>query len=205
MRLYLLAALVLLVACAAHPATATNAPSVGMPSVAKLKISMAGKLTGHCTVWKADDRLLVTAGHCCDEDYTYGLDEGMSYPGSAATLLVDDDDHDICVLRGQMQGPRIALAGQDPDVGAFVWTAGYPDGVLLISSGYWSGRSQLSDGVWGTASAVGRHGASGSPMMDADGRAIGVLVAGYLDGGDNIEFTALLEWLRNDLALARLK
>lgn len=176
-----------------------NAPDAAMPTVAKLNLLDAdGEMLGHCTAWKADHERLVTAGHCCEKGMLYTLSEGKSYPGSVAEVLLDDDAHDVCVLRGRLDGPVIPLAHADPGLGDYVWTAGYPVKWLLISDGYWSGRTVIEmdhDYDAGVISTVVRGGSSGSPVMNADGFAIGLLFAG-MGGGDNIAFTTPLEWLR---------
>jgi hypothetical protein len=163
---------------------------------------------GKCTAWKVADDLVVTAGHCCTKGKTYILQGPYAVPGTEAHVLVDlkedDDDgiwtHDICVMRGRLRGKAIKLAKQDPPIGAHIWTLGYPHGTFLISEGIWSGRNEEGAGV---CSSVARGGASGSPILDANSNAVGVLVATWTDA-DNITLVASLERLRMAVRKARL-
>jgi len=122
-----------------------------------------------------------------------------STPGESYTPLVDDDEHDVCVLRGHMSGNSIHIARRDPGVGDSVWTEGFPRGIFLISTGYWSGRDEdLDRGI--TSSTVG-FGSSGSPILDSENRAVGVVSARYREM-DNLTIVATVEWMRRALASA---
>lgn len=167
-------------------------PTTSNPAVARLIVVKDGETEGYCTVWKATDKLLVTAGHCCDPGQDYWADGPMAYPGEMFSVAYDDDDHDICVLKGKLRGAPIPLAYRDPDVGERVWTAGYPKKIFLITDGHWAGRDEDGDavasvGVWG--------GASGSPVMNTKGQAVGVLRA-YYPPMSNLSIIAPIEWLR---------
>ncbi len=169
-------------------------PELYRPAVTRLEIVGLGK----CTAWKLSEDLVATAGHCCNEGAEYVL--GSAPVGTPSpVVLVDDDVHDVCVLRGKMAGDPIALASEDPAVGAPVWTAGYPVGWFLISSGFWSGRDEDNEGV---CSVVVAGGASGSPILDVHGRAVGVLIK-KIQGMDNLTLVATIEHLRaaRDLAM----
>lgn len=183
--------LVALIAACAGPQT-RSLPELYRPAVAKMLMTSTDGSTGQCTAWKVGSNLIATAGHCCDAEYTYALEgDAMPVGASAPTVLVDDDVHDVCILRGEMKGRVIQLAAADPDVGEAVWTAGYPKGWFLISSGYWSGRDDDNEGV---CSVVVAGGASGSPILDRDGRAAGVLIK-RATGMDNLTLAAPIEWL----------
>lgn len=192
-----------LIALAATCASCTRAPRPVLlphlyaPAVALLQLHTPGG-DGHCTAWKIGDGLLATAGHCCEDGYTYSLrGDGTSLKDEPPTVLVDDDVHDVCVLAGTLRGRAIELADEVPDIGAPVWTAGYPRGYYLISSGYWSGSGNESD----RSSVVVAPGASGSPILNEDGRAVGTLVA-YVPTTDNIALVSRLEWLRRARTVA---
>lgn len=157
------------------------------PAVTLLVMKSPDGDGGKCTAWKLDADLIATAGHCCEPDYEYTL----VGEDAAPVNLYDDDLHDVCILRGHMAGAPIALASSDPEVGAPVWTAGYPKGWFLISSGHWAGRDHDDEGV---CSVVVAGGASGSPVLDSDGRAVGVLVKRAV-GMDNLTIVSPIEWL----------
>ncbi len=169
-------------------------PPTLMPvSVAKLDTG-----GGFCTAWKVGKTLVATAGHCCDEDSQFKLEGANSVPGSELKVLIDNDETDVCVLRGQMRGPVLALALVDPPIGAFVFTAGYPRGRFLMSMGLWSGRHEESS----ISSTVSNPGASGSPVMDDQGNVVALLNA-YVPGMDSLTISTSLEDLRNAVNAAR--
>jgi len=214
----------LLMACSscAYRQYPSEVPTMSDPAVAQLVTVEDGKESGHCTVFKVGSDLAMTAGHCCgtDEDsgaslpnilgalvdlkvdkpvMTYHAKGPHAIPGAGLEVLYDDDEHDVCLLKGKLKGAPLALALHDPALGARVWTAGYPKGQYLISSGYWSGRDEDDESV---ASIAVWGGASGSPVMDSDGRVVGVLRA-YYPPLSNLAIIASLEWLRTALAQAK--
>ncbi len=172
-----------------------RAPTMMNPAVVRLLMTDKGQ----CTAWKVGENLIATAGHCCESDGAYTTEGPHSVAGVAPEILVDDDDHDICIMKGQIDGPVIALAKADPRVGATLWTAGYPHGVFLISDGYWSGRDEDGDGV---CSVVVNPGASGSPVMNTQGEAVGILVR-YRKGMDNLSYITSLNALHKNLEAAK--
>lgn len=196
-----------------------DVPTLVEPPVAYLVKVVDGKVAGGCTVFKVGDGLVMTAGHCCgyadpmdDINTLMGLPlakHAVSYhatgpyavPGAALEVVFDDDDHDVCVMRGDMRGAPLTLAAHDPARGERVWTAGFPKGVYLISDGHWSGRNDSDQGV---ASVAVWGGASGSPMLDARSHVIGVVQAFY-PPMSNMTLATPLEWLRNAYTFARTK
>ncbi len=190
-----------------------DVPSMMDPAIAKLVKVVDGETAGYCTVFKVGTNLAMTAGHCCGLDadeiavneilgltpvITYHAEGPHAVPGAAFEVVHDDDEHDVCVMKGKMGGAPIALANHDPAIGARVWTAGYPKTHMLFSDGLWSGRedgyAKASVAVWG--------GASGSPVMDGDGRVVGVLVAFYPPMA-NFSLIAPIEWLRAGMRVAQ--
>lgn len=214
---WVLVTVLFVTSCSACGKYRSELPTTSNPAVAQLVKVVDGKAK-HCTVFKVGDERAVTAGHCCgsEEDpdadlwallfdevpekhvITYHAQGPHAVPGAAFTVLWDDDEHDICILRGRLRGVPLQLAAHDPALGARVWTAGYPKSDLLFSDGLWSGRDGSDEGkasiaVWG--------GASGSPVMDTDGRVVGVLRA-FKSPMSNMAFIAPLEWLRHGLMMA---
>lgn len=165
------------------------------PIVGRLEIyDSDATLRGRCTVWKAADEIMITAGHCCASDRYYTISGTGMTLGIDITLLIDDDDKDICVLRGRMDGRRALLASKEPEIGDRVWVVGYPHGTFAMTDGYWSGRNDEGDPV---TSIDGAGGYSGSPVMNEDNEVIGVLVKGYL--GQSVTMVAPLDKLRIDI------
>jgi hypothetical protein len=194
--------------CGAYMGSEHHAPTKSSPAVAKMELPGGGT----CTAWKIGHNLVASAGHCCalpdSEDYdprkhtgVYTLKGPHAIPGSELTVLVDDDDHDVCILRGAMRGAPINLALWDPQIGERVWTAGYPRGYFVISEGFWSGRDD--DGDWGVASQFVSFGASGSPLLNVRNEAVGIVVM-LIRGTDNLALMSPLEHVRAALQKALL-
>lgn len=196
---FLFALLAMQTGCCRLSNTRPQMPTTMIPvSVTQLIMGENGEDIGMCSVWKIGPHHLVTAGHCCDTNFSYRLEGDAATDAPAPFVLVDDDEHDVCVLNGEMKGHPIPLAAADPAVGSLVYTAGYPRGRFLISMGIWSG---MQDG-YAVSSTVVNPGASGSPVLNSNGEAVGVLVA-YVPGMDNISYVAPLEHLRNAVRAAR--
>lgn len=194
-------------------------PTLVEPAVAQLTQTVDGKHHGDCTVFKVGANLAMTAGHCCGyfdplealaeelgatpvkHTITYHATGPYAVPGAAFEVLVDDDDHDVCVLRGQMQGAPLAIAPHDPPRGARVWTAGYPQDTYLVSDGHWSGRDKHGRAI---ASVAVWRGASGSPILDSHSRVVGVLRA-FKPDQSNLAIITALEWVRSAYATGRGK
>jgi len=198
---FLAVVIALLTACSAcgsaqHPG---QAPTMSDPAVAKLQA--LAEDAGSCTVWKTTDGLAVTAGHCCEMNEIYSASGPHAVAGATFTVLVDDDIHDVCVLRGELRGNAIKIALYDPKIGERIWTAGYPRGKFLISDGYWAGRDEDNEGI---CSSVVGFGASGSPIMNTRGESVGVLIKRFGDM-DNLTFVAPIEWVRRAVLMARTK
>lgn len=168
---------------------------------------------GFCTVWKVDDNLVATAGHCCAEGTTYQITGASTVPGAELSVLVDDDENDVCILRGSMLGEPLQLAARDPQLGAIVMTAGYPRGVYLRSMGLWSGRISWQNKAGRTesgsvTSTYSQPGASGSPVLDQDGRVVGLINACGMepDGVHSLELISIatpVEKIRDAIRKAR--
>jgi len=156
---------------------------------------------------------IMTAGHVCETrkaienpdplglgtgdmavvksvDYTLIASDDKKYDG--ATVVLDDDDVDLCVLAIQGDfGEPMPLAGVDPQYGSRGWYVGAPraiwgGGIAGIYETTYSGRgtpfkggcedgSKLCDNAAEVFStAEGAPGASGSPIL-VDGRVVAVL------------------------------
>jgi hypothetical protein len=194
--------LVSLLGCGQVVPPGTPKYTVSDPAVVRLLIIDDSGGTGQCTAWKVGPELVMTAGHCCTPDnVAYSAEGPHAVLGSSFTPVVVDAKHDACVLRGKITGDAIVLAAKDPEIGERVWTSGFPHGTFLISDGFWSGRDSDGNGV---ASTTVGGGASGSPVMNVDGQAVGILVAKYRDM-DGLTFISTIEWARAALARAELK
>lgn len=177
-------------------------PTMSDPAVVRLVKMVDGEEAGFCTAWKVDENHLMTAGHCCDEAeegtvLSYTAKGPHAIPGQEITVVFDNDEHDSCLMKGKAHGPPIRLASLDPGMGEMVWTAGFPRLEYLISAGYWSGRTE--SGEYAKASVAVFGGASGSPVFNSKGEAVGILVA-YYPPMSNMALLTPLEWARDALA-----
>lgn len=132
-----------------------------------------------CTAWKLADPLdlLVTANHCCEHP-----DEAIVVHGRPASErlypVAADPVGDACLLLPGAPdyappGAGLELARKDPPIGATVWMRGYPFARLAVSQGLWSG---IDSGDCGATLYAG-PGASGAPIVDADGRVLCVVTS----------------------------
>lgn len=202
--LFLCGMLIMLVncnACAGHQYP-DQVPTMSDPAVVRLVKIVDGKEVGYCTAWKVDENHLMTAGHCCEAPddaltLSYKSTGPHAVPGQEITVAFDNDEHDACLMKGKAYGAPIRLASLDPGMGEMVWTAGFPHLEYLISAGYWSGRTE--SGEYAKASVAVFGGASGSPVLNSKGEAVGILVA-YFPPMSNMALLTPLEWARDALA-----
>lgn len=176
-------------------------PRLPDPAVVRVTMMDSEGPSGLCTAFKVADDLIATAAHCIAESgvTSYALSGPHAVSGSEGFVLYVDRENDVAILRAKVRGDIIRIAAHDPEVGDPVWTSGYPAGKPLASVGFWSGRDTDGQGI---CSVVVVGGASGSPIIDSDGMAVGVLVAGDLGRSHNMAFVATVEHLRHAVRVA---
>lgn len=172
LALTVLALLVTVVGCAAPLTVAPASPSAPAMAVARMESE-----AGYCTVWNAGGGVGLTAGHCCGDPGPYRMGPGSGVLGSAIRVLAVDQATDACAVAAAMLGAPLELAEQEPAIGDPVWAAGYAVTQLLVSGGYWSGLDVEEGPVRGVASLAIAPGASGAPVVDRRGRAVGIVSA----------------------------
>lgn len=192
----------------AHPFAArevVHPDTESRPAVMLLRTHDAkGEELGHCTAWKVDDDLIATAGHCCTKGENYTIENMDGTAGMTPTVVFDaydeenDEGTDMCFLKASVPGAAIELADRDPHNGARVWSEGFPHEYRLISEGFWSGRNT----EYGVCSVVVNPGASGSPILDVQNRAVGILVR-FHRGMDNLTLVTPIEKVRMGLTHAQ--
>lgn len=176
-------------------------PTTTDPAVVLMRMVDADGGSTSCTAWKLDDEHVATAGHCCKPVHIAYWGSGPhAVEGDMFEPLIDndDDDYDICIMRGHIHGAPLAFAHHDPAKGEPVWTVGYPHGVFLISGGYWAGRNNNR----AVASVTAYPGASGSPVFNGDGEVVGIIIE-YLEPMDNVAYMSPLERLKVMVRRAR--
>lgn len=201
--LVLLFIIILIASCGGcqAPMYVREMPTTADPAVIQMKIVDKDGDSETCTAWKLDDERIATAGHCCHDDaIAYWGIGPHAVMGEMFDKLLDndDEDYDLCILRGTITGAPLVLATHDPAKGEHVWTVGYPGGVFLISGGYWSGRRNNR----AIASVTSYPGASGSPAFNEYGEVVGVIIQ-YYPEMDNLAYMSPIERVRTMKALAR--
>ena len=136
-----------------------------------------------------DGHLVVTAYHVIkDTPYNIRVDQ----TGDSAVLLMGyDEAADVALLQLSRALPRkLALrTGASPDPGTKVFAIGTPLGYLdsTISEGIVSGIRRLGDVTWLQITAPISPGSSGGPVLDEQGRVVG-LVKGVIEDGQSLNF-----------------
>lgn len=129
---------------------------------------------------------------------------------TGATLFVDgvlasDEDNDLAVLKvNGTDLPYLSLAdpGEIPGVGARVYAIGNPQGLTnTLSEGLVSGvrKNPLGEVIAVQTSAAISPGSSGGPLLDSNGRVVGVTTAS-LGEGQNLNFAVPCSSVRSVLA-----
>ena len=143
-------------------------------------------------VWSADG-LIVTANHVVerDEDITVGLPDGRQLP---ATLVGRDQGSDIALLKvdatdltalprseGEVKIGNLTLAVARPGPSGPMASFG----VVSTTGGSWRTRHGATLEGWVRADVAMLPGFSGGPLIDADGRVIGLNTSLFGRGAGN--------------------
>jgi len=141
----------------------------------------------------ATENIALTANHVIS-DYLYGSIVGVEIPGDQIStnweVVYSSSVYDLAIIRRpSSKGPgRRRWVGWSPSltIGQRVYASGYPWGIgPILTSGYLSRIS--GDYFWISANAL--PGSSGSAIYGSDGKVIGILVRGFVRGGDWSQFT----------------
>jgi S1-C subfamily serine protease len=176
-------------------ASYTAAYEAAVGSVASVRIynGSGGRAQGSAFVY--DDRHLVTNEHVVSG----GSSVFVRFEGGdwqPVSVVGTDVYSDLAVLRVEDRpesAPPLPFVREDPPVGTRVVAIGNPFGLSgSVSSGIISGADRTQDAANGFSipdtvqtDAPVNPGNSGGPLVDLDGRVVGVINAG---GGDNIGF-----------------
>jgi len=159
------------------------AAAVAKAAPAVVRVDDGTRLTASGVVW-SEDGIIVTTSHGVerDEDVTIVLADGSRH---AVTVVGRDDDTDIAVLRvegGATALPAIARVESDSEVhvGNLAIAVGTPgEGGLLATLGLVARKQETqtagSPEFILHTDAVLYPGVSGGPLVDAEGRMLGLL------------------------------
>jgi S1-C subfamily serine protease len=145
--------------------------------------------------------LVLTADHVVtrDEDIRIGLPDGSSAP---ATLAGRDPGSDLALLRLSEKSLTPAITAKDPKIGQLVLALGRPSAagmqasfgiVTAIGGPARTWRGGLLDQFL-TTETVPYPGFSGGPLVDVDGRVLGLNTSG-LTRGEALTIPVSVAWL----------
>lgn len=126
----------------------------------------------------SEDGLFITAQHVVEGSSIIKI-KLHNGPILTAELLRADAALDVALLRVTGAGyTPLPLAAEEPEVGEDVFAIGTPTDVELgqsVSRGIVSGRRRIDETVFLQTDASVSPGNSGGPLLDAQGRVVGVV------------------------------
>jgi S1-C subfamily serine protease len=173
-RLLLVAAIVLTLACSASALS----PGQFLQSVHRLQVVSGDELATVCTVFSVGERTWGTAAHCVADGST------LYIRGERAWVEKFDTLNDLAMLRTDtLTGVPLTVAASAPAVGATVLIAGHPLGLpaLVVPGTVASVRARVEWNLpqFMVVAAAGAPGNSGSPVVNAEGELVSVVVIGW--------------------------
>lgn len=114
------------------------------------------------------------------------------------TVVSRDATNDLAVLsvNVDLTSHPLPLSSSKPSPGERIYAIGNPEGLeKTISEGLISGIRSLGTRTLLQITSPISHGSSGGPILDSDGRVVGVAV-GMLEDGQNLNFAVPVEYVR---------
>jgi S1-C subfamily serine protease len=174
-----------------------------MPSVVEIvRYDNKGVATGQASGFFISPQTIITNQHVIDGAYSAEVfTDETCY--DRVTVLNADEDMDLAILRVDAKGaiPLRINPHAKLKPGQRVITIGHPLGLEKSLSDGLISSVQTFDGVQLVQiTAPISHGSSGSPVLDAEGRVIGVVFA-RMEEGQNLNFAVGIETLSEFLTL----
>jgi len=129
--------------------------------------------------------VVLTNAHVVGEPFTFVTLRDGGVLSAARTERADDVDLAVAVTNGARLTP-IALAAEDPHPGDAVTMVGYPSGQRTMTAGRIEGTLVRGGSTVLRFSPEPRPGQSGSPLIDARGRLVGIAFADEIVGGQGL-------------------
>ena len=222
----LLALLVVLsLGCAEDTETPTEAsqllpetPALTVPEIAEIALDSTvylqvrkpqNQITS-ASGFVVDDGLIVTSYHVIEDMLTGStarlVNSVLIHPIGA--IVAVDKAHDLVILKSSgISAPPLPLGDSDiVRIGDTVYVTGNPKGYLgTFSVGYISaiqpGDVLVADKVFQMTAPIS-HGSSGGPVLNTDGKVIGIVSGGDTTGND-LNFASPVNYLKSLLATIR--
>jgi S1-C subfamily serine protease len=127
--------------------------------------------------------LILTAAHVVDETNAPTI---RTFDGrfERTTVVARDDRRDLALLQvaGGHGLPLVPIRSEEPRIGEPAYAIGAPSGTIRLSSGMVRDITWSPDDVeWVETNADIDQGNSGGPLLDADGRLLGIVVTENAD------------------------
>ena len=174
-----------------------------MPSVVEIvTYDNTGAATGQGSGFFISPQRIITNQHVVDGAYSAEIFTDQGYY-DRITILNADEDMDLAILSVDAEDEIPLQISPDAELkpGQPVITIGHPLGLeKTLSDGLISGVRTVDEVQLVQITAPTSAGSSGSPVLDQEGRVIGVVYAG-IDEGQNLNFAIGIETLNKFLAL----
>ena len=217
--------LVLLLGCAEDTDTPTEAtqplpetPTLTVPEIAEialdstvyLRVKKPGNQVGSASGFVIGEGLIVTSYHVIKDMLTGStarlVNSVLIHP--IEFIVVADKAHDLVILKSSgISAPALVLGNSDTvRIGDAVYVTGNPKGYLgTFSVGYISaiqpGDVFVADKVLQMTASIS-HGSSGGPVLNTNGKVIGIVSGGDTTGND-LNFASPVNYLKSLLATIR--
>lgn len=171
-----------------------------------VQVRNGGNRAGAGTIWHPDGLVITNAHVICQGPTQITTADGTTFP---AKLLARDQDRDIAALAVEATGLPAVKLGDSASLkpGQWVLALGHPWGIagaatagVIIGTGPHKGEATEQDREWIVVDLGLRPGYSGGPLIDMDGRLVGIntMLTGP-DVGMAIPVHVLKEFLREKL------
>jgi len=143
-------------------------------SVARIAIyDSTGSKLGAGTAWALNENYTVTAKHVCD------IKGRAEIRGMVVIPVYRSASSDICIMRGNPKLKPLLIASSGLSEGDILTIFGFPRGAPRVFTWGFAGPIVIfPHGEFRQLSAPSNPGNSGSPVLNRNGRVVGILVAG---------------------------
>ena len=187
--------------------TVPEIAEIALDSTVYLRVKKPGNRVGSASGFVIGDGLIVTSYHVIEDMLTGStarlVNSALIHP--IELIVVADKAHDLVILKSSgISAPPLPLSDSDTvRIGDPVYVTGNPKGYLgTFSVGYISaiqpGDVFVADKVFQMTAPIS-HGSSGGPVLNADGKVIGIVSGGDTTGND-LNFASPVNYLKSLLA-----